>query len=443
MNQEKLEKIRRRCRPQPLEGDSLKNFFRETDKSRDVRQNTRQRLWNTLNEGDDVRLLFCGHMGCGKSTELNKFLSEHQDDFFPVKFSVHKEMSPVNIRAEDLLLVMAGRAITAARDAGLTVDEGLLRPIEDYFSTEELRRTSTFEAAVGAGAGVNTKAGVLGRLVGLFARVSAEVKFNSHGERTAITYLRRRPADLLAQVNMLFGAISRTLENRRLLVVVEDLDKLGIAQAQNLFVDNHQLLTGVICNVVYTIPIFLFYSPDASAFIPQFDGVVNQRMIQTMTPDNSVDGCQAVKDIVHARLDKDMVSEEALDLLVRNTAGVLRHVFEVLSNAANAVDASIPLSEEDIQYGLDQLAHSLQAQINLPLNPLKNGPQSRGELLERLSKYARMQDAGEKPPPEPDPTAQLLLKSCALVEYNGIGWFGVHPLVKKYLERLGYPPGTS
>ncbi len=138
-----------------------------------------------------------------------------------------------------------------------------------------------------------------------------------------------------------------------------------------------------------------------------------------------------------------MVSEEALNLLVRNTAGVLRHVFEVLHYAASAVDASIPLSEGDIQYGFDQLAHSLQSQINLPLNPLKNGPQSRGELLERLSKYARMQDAGEKPPPEPDPTAQLLLKSCALVEYNGIGWFGVHPLVKKYLKRLGYLPGTS
>ena len=401
-------------------------------------------MWNTLNEGDDVRLLFCGHMGCGKSTELNKFLSEHQDDFFPVKFSVHKEMSPVNIRAEDLLLVMAGRAITAARDAGLTVDEGLLRPIEDYFNTEELRRTSTFEAAVGAGAGVNTKAGVLGRLVGLFARVSGEVKFNSHGERTAITYLRRRPADLLTQVNDLFKAIRGTLENRRLLIIVEDLDKLGIAEAQNLFVNNHPLLTGVICNVVYTIPIFLFYSPEASAFIPQFDGVVNQRMIQTMTPpDEPTEGCQAVKDIVHARLDTDMVSEEALDLLVRNTAGVLRHVFEVLSYAASAVDASIPLSEEDIQYGFDQLTHSLQAQINLPIKPLPNGPQSRGELLERLSKYARMQADGEKPPPEPDPTAQLLLKSCALVEYNGIGWFGVHPLVKKYLDRLGYLPGTS
>ncbi len=133
MSQEKLEEIRRRCRPQPLEGDSLKSFFCETDKSRDARQNTRQRLWNTLNEGEDVRLLFCGHMGCGKSTELNKFLSEHQGDFFPVKFSVHKEMSPVSIRAEDLLLVMA------ERDEGLTVDEGLLGPIEDYFGTEEIR----------------------------------------------------------------------------------------------------------------------------------------------------------------------------------------------------------------------------------------------------------------------------------------------------------------
>ncbi len=439
-----LSEIRRRCSSKPLEGESLDKYYCETDESRDPRQNTRQRLWNTLNEGEDLRLLFSGYIGSGKSTELNKFLSEHKDDFFTVKFSAQTEMFLVNIYAEDLLLVMAEQTLKASVEAGLAVDEGLLTPVEKYFSTEEIRKTSTFEAGAHAAVGADT--GILERLVGLFARISAEAKFNTRAERTAIASLRKRPSDLLAQVNILFGAVRKALEpkKKRLLIIVEDLDKLGIAQAQDLFVNYHLLLTGVECNVVYTIPIFLFYSPDADSFLPQFNSVVNLRMIQTMTPSGTkTEGFGAVKRIVQARLGEGMVSDEALDLLVENTAGVLRHVFEVLSTAANTVDASIPLNKQDIQYGLDQLTHSLQAQINLPGVPLEDGPRSRDELLERLSRYARLQAEGKKPPPDPDPTAQLLLKSCALVEYNGEGWFGVHPLAKRYLDRLDKLSGDS
>jgi len=45
--------------------------------------------------------------------------------------------------------------------------------------------------------------------------------------------------------------------------------------------------------------------------------------------------------------------------------------------------------------------------------------------------------SGDKNPPRADAVNQILLKSCALVEYNGEGWLGVHPLVMKNLKALG------
>jgi len=50
---------------------------------------------------------------------------------------------------------------------------------------------------------------------------------------------------------------------------------------------------------------------------------------------------------------------------------------------------------------------------------------------------ARKQQQGEKSPPKADAVNQILLKSCALVEYNGEGWLGVHPLVIENLKALG------
>ena len=37
-----------------------------------------------------------------------------------------------------------------------------------------------------------------------------------------------------------------------------------------------------------------------------------------------------------------------------------------------------------------------------------------------------------------EPVVQVLLQSCALVEYNGKRWLGVHPLVIEFLKDLGY-----
>ncbi|MFW6332354.1 MAG: hypothetical protein ACOC23_03560, partial [Thermodesulfobacteriota bacterium] len=110
---ETLPEIRRVCRPMPLTGDALATFFVETDSARDPHQHTRRRLSDALDMGEDVHLLFYGHRGCGKSTELNKFISEHNDRFFTVNFSVHREMSPVAVRAEDLVLIIADRVLKA------------------------------------------------------------------------------------------------------------------------------------------------------------------------------------------------------------------------------------------------------------------------------------------------------------------------------------------
>ena len=60
-----------------------------------------------------------GPSGCGKSTELNKFLREYAQEFFPVKFSVLDQMTPNSVLAEDLILVIAEQVLSAAKTAGL------------------------------------------------------------------------------------------------------------------------------------------------------------------------------------------------------------------------------------------------------------------------------------------------------------------------------------
>ena len=434
-----LEAIRRLCKPQPLEGDYLR-YFVETDSARDPHQNTRKLISDALHASDDVRILFYGHRGCGKSTELNKLLEENREEFLPVKFDVRKEMPPVSVRAEDLILVILERVFATLNEReDIELDESILEEVYEYFAETTEIESQARETTATAGAGIDTGS-ALGKLVGLFATFRGDIKAGAKSETTSVRKLRQRPADLLAQSRLVFESARKGLKEKdlRLLVVVEGLDKVDVGQARELFVENVSLLSSLTTNIIYTIPIWLFHSPDAEAFTAQFDETVTQPMLKVAEADGeTTDGFQVVRDIVLSRLDESVIEDQALDLLVQKTAGVLRHAFQVLHTAATMSDADIPLTEHHIEYGLGKLRTEMARQITLPRDGKDWGDLTVGGLLDRLAEYARKQNQGEPIPIMSDPVNQILLQSCALVEYNGEGWLGVHPLIVEHLKKMG------
>ena len=75
-------------------------------------------------------------------------------------------------------------------------------------------------------------------------------------------------------------------------------------------------------------------------------------------------------------------------------------------------------------------------------------PDDRGGLRDpkplqaKLAELARDQASGKKLIAQADPDLQLLLMSGTLLEYNGDGWLGVHPLAKANLKDLGHDVGS-
>lgn len=434
-----IDELRRTCKPMPLIGDALKTFYVETDNARDPNQDTRDRLKKSL-EQEPSRVLFYGHRGCGKSTELNKFLEENKRVWFPVKFSVLDEMTPSNALAEDLVLVITSKIVEVASEAGINADERLLEGVYNYFASETKTAINSNAQKVGAKGGMNTKGSYLQRLLAVMVDVSAEIRLNSYSETTIVHTLRKCAGDLPIQANRVIKAIAKDLkaQGKRLLVVVEDIDKLDLKQAHEMFVRNTNLLTTLDADIIYTIPIYLIHSPDLGAFKPHFDDVIGLPMIKISNPHRAhKEGRAIIETIINARVEKDLIQKDAMKLLIEKTGGVLRHVFEVLNTVSTMANITAPVSKNAIRYGLDQLRKTCWQQIALPVDN-RTGIQSVDELYARLQEYAAKQQQGIKPLPKPDPINQLLLKTCALIEYNGDGWFGVHPLVVENLKRLGH-----
>jgi hypothetical protein len=243
------------------------------------------------------------------------------------------------------------------------------------------------------------------------------------------------------QINTLIRSVSDALQadGRRLLLILEDLDKLTIADARSVFIENAQMLAAIRTNVIYTIPIFTFYSPDAGAMKAVFDHDFGFPMLKVCDArGNRAEGFKLVREIVLRRVDESAITAPALDLLIEKTGGVLRHVFDVLQTVTTMTTLrEPPITESQIRYGLNRLRADMGTQIALP-EPRPEGLKEVKELYAKLADFEKRRRNGKPCPPTGDGLVQVLLKCCALVEYNGERWLGVHPLVVEYLQELGY-----
>lgn len=441
---ETIEEIRRVCRPDPLNDKNLSAFFVETDQVRDPHQRTRELILSALEMGDNVKLLFSGYKGCGKSTELNKFIAENRNDFFIVNFSAHREMNPIAGKAEDLVLIIAERLLNAAiknkNKVHVNGNWKLISSVIDFWGDITINEKTGMEPNLETGANFSAEDGLLEKLVGVLAKLKADAKVSVHGDETKVAKLRKRPAILLAYTNMLIDAVRDQLtDGKRLLIIVDDLDKLDIQKARDIFINNISTLTSINADIIYTVPIFLFHSSDVGALTSNFDKVISLPMIKMWEPPDAKaeDGYKKIRNMIFKRINENLIEKDALDLLIEKTGGVLRHVFEVLQATAFMADLEPPIKKEHIKYGLKKLQGEFWGHIALPYESFAGGPSSVNELYDKLTEYAIQQRKGEKCKPVPSTVNQILLKACALVEYNGDRWFGVHPLVLDNLKTMG------
>ena len=437
-----LRDIRRACSNRALTRSQLDKWWVDSQAGRDPRLNLRAQIKTALDDledGEVAHFLVAGHSGCGKSTELVKLQTE-LDDFVCISFSVLDEMQPTQIVAEDLLVVMIERLLAQSEGQPWQPRDRNVESIYNYFDevtkTTKDGRDSTLQVGVNAAAST----GYFAKLLKLAANLKAEVRLNAASETTSVAKLRKRPSDLIQSVNAIVQSIMSSLEGKRLLLIVEDLDKIDLKIAREVFLENTSLLVGIQCPTVYTIPIFTFYSPEAGSLKKQFR-TCSFPMIKVAEPGpNGTStrqiGHDIVRSIVHQRIPEAAIDSMALDDAIRRTGGVLRMLFDVIRTAASTTSASIPLGDSELQYGLQSVRKEFFQQIAVP-QPAPVGVSSVDDLYDRLTEHAERQLLGEKLKIKSDPTNEILLQCAALVEYNGEGWAGVHPLVIENLKELG------
>jgi AAA ATPase domain len=363
--------------------------------------------------GRYARFLFTGHRGSGKGTELNRLKQELENDFFVVLYSVTQKLDVRDLEYSDLVFSIGlGIVDTLKQNPALAnkTPDNLLKPIIDFFA--EIYNEKAFEEKTELG--VELKPSIL-NLLSAFARVGTE--------RSSRTTVRKKISGSLRNLITAIDDLARYVERetkKKVLVIIEDLDKLDEKDARELFYEHGKTLSDIPLHLIYTFPISLRHSQDfmqIGALFKSFD-LPN---IKTHARDNQPldTGLKQLKEILTKRVAIGLFDTGALELLAEKSGGLVRHLILLASDAT--IQANLAKRTKINKQDVETAVAELRAEFS---RVLTGDQKTRLKAIQNSKSVDDIQDY------------QDLLFNLSLLEYrNGEPkpWYDAHPIVQDLL----------
>ncbi len=376
-------------------------------------------------DGACVHLAYAGHRGCGKSTELFRLQKELEAGAtYCAYFDAHPELMMGDLEYTDVLLYIAQKIVEDAASK-VTLDQSVLQAVENYFvdvteiSREEIKKEIALETS--AKGKVNVPF-----LFELLAGITARIGGSASTAKELRTRFQKRPDQLINQVNLLLEHVTERLKSigkTRPLLILDSLDRLQPAIVERAIVLEARVFSQLKINLILTVPLASIYLPTGETLNTQGIKEVVLPMVAVRDKGQPWDQVNEAHvntlcELISARVDVGAVFEDPA--LVREmvllSGGSFRELFELLSEAALEADA-LPITRANLEVAARQVWRSFSAALSFDDRRL-------------LRDIHRMQAADRK-----SEAFRLLFHRFAL-EYNGMVWADVHPLIMKFDEHF-------
>jgi hypothetical protein len=353
-----------------------------------------------------VKVLFSGHRGSGKSTELMRLAKDLQNEFFVVPFSA-RSLNLADLSYVDVMLACAAALFREATDKarGVTIPPALWKQVLDWLTNEITAETTVTVPKSGSfGAKINA---LVFSIEGKYARESAT-------RTTVRERLFTRVNDLIEQANAVCEKIC-TVTGRRPLIIFEDLDKPDLEAARKLFFDHATTLNSPACPIIYTFPIALCYANE----FPERMGDYSRHFLLPninlyhMNNTPNPEGRDALKEVVTRRISQSLFASGALQDVIALSGGLMRNLVRLVS------DAALIALTEGVSVITSEIVWRVAAEWTNDYRRL---------LL--AEHYTALRQARETKEITPNDTVRALLANLSLLEYrNTTAWGDVNPVV--------------
>jgi len=418
------------CNVEPLEGDDLDRYYVNLS---GVRKTTAIASVNTRLDFQEAEkyttILFTGHRGCGKSTELKRIQKEWEKYYRVIYLEVNEETDINDVGYTDFYLITIKQVEFEMRRLGLKLDPRLMENFEAWFKdvTQETERTVESSVSVEGEVTLGPEAPFLAKLL---VKLLAQIKGSDKQKKTIRQTLEKDISRLKADINLLLNDAVKKLRKKfsqykGFLIIFDNLDRVPPEVANHLFFDYAAQLQQLDCTIVYTVPLSVLSSTknlNNNFGNPHIVPMVN---IYEFNRDNcdlnyNQTGLDTMASLIERRVEVDKIfeSREQLLELAKASGGHVRQLMQMMQTACLTASTNEhdKINAEDVIYAIKQEQFNFERFI----------PQSHYPVLAEvcLTKNITKDDVG-----------QLMLFNTSVLEYNGKNrWNYPNPVVKQSEE---------
>ncbi|HLP44429.1 MAG TPA: hypothetical protein VK186_28265 [Candidatus Deferrimicrobium sp.] len=363
--------------------------------------------------------LFCGHRGCGKTTELRRLAKELNKDnlFFVVFLDSMEELNLKNLFYPDLLLALAKKLLEKLSNADVKIDNALLDNLSDWFM-EKISKTeklNAFEAEVKAQVKMETG---IPFFATLFAAMTTKIKNNATYKEEIREVVKNSFSEFADGFNNLIATSEKAVEKagkgKKILFIIDGTDRLEKKDSERFFIEEVYQLQQIVAHFIYCAPIHLLYEGNQ---VQQLFNSFILPMIKIYPEQGSMakfeEGYEVLRQILYLRADKKLFeSEKVVDLLIANSGGNPRDLLKLLQYAHRKSESDAEVFK---MTAVDEAIHAFAMDYRKFLDK---------EDYEILYKI----DQGEDQDGSSDQIRRLLY-NLAILEYNS-GWWRAHPIIR-------------
>ena len=380
---------------------------------------------------NEKHVLFFGHIGSGKTTELRRYASRLNDSkrYYVVEVDVLAKLDRNNLQYTEALMAMAEALLERMVADGYSLGDAALMPVRDWFATAINSRSTSRELSAEVKAGVQAGGGIPG-LVKLFAGFTSAFKTGSSYKNEWRQEIRNRFTTLAAAFSALIRSAEVELAGagraERVLFLLDGTDKMRGEDTQKFFVQDAEQLLAIQTLAIYTAPLHLKYDGRLGGKLDA-DMVLPMIKLQERDGSRCEAGWTALQDLLLRRADRNLFNSDAdIKRLVEYCGGHPRELLRLLKLCCEFADDNIDAAV--VERAIGQLAsdyrYFLKPADYALLKMIDTDPAHGGN----------------------DEQAQQLLHRLALLQYNDGTWRRSHPVVRGlegYALAAAFVPGDG
>jgi hypothetical protein len=310
---------------------------------------------------DYVKIIFSGHRGCGKTTELKRLHHNlnHPKRYFSIFLSIEEEMEYGSFQPEDFFVWIILKLVDAIHieeiDVSITaLDELAQQLLSDKIIEHELKNSFQTELGIDAGSGVNFFDWLK------FKAIAKAVFAGSNQTSTKIREeVRRNTLDVINKINLAIVEVRNTIQKNSkggdILFIVDGSEKLKFEVYEYLFIENPNLLKTLAVNLIVAVPINSFYQIEKTP--GYFPNQFIVPMVKLGLNDSYSNEC--FKEVVRRRIDENAFFDvEVLDECVQASGGCMRQLLIVVNSVIRKARGN-KASLETAKLAIYELGHRM------------------------------------------------------------------------------------